>query len=176
MAAMQKPWIKIRNDLSDDYRIIQTAHLLGASIATTIGAYVMLWLLADKHTTDGRIGVAPEALDRLLGVSGFAQAASQVGWLELQKSSVTITHFEEHNGESHKSRLLKSERQFRWKNKDAVVDHGPSPKRLSEGEGEGDKTPLKPPQGGASLNGRSRKRQRPLTPDEAVAASKGELT
>jgi hypothetical protein len=104
-------WIKVNKGLWDHPKIVRTASALNADIARTLGAYIRLWSIADEHTTDGRLeGYTSAAVDGAVGVTGFAQAAADAGWLEIEAQAVVVPRFHEHNGQSAKRRAQETER------------------------------------------------------------------
>lgn len=129
-------WIQVRNDLPDDTRILRVAHVLKCESERVLGCFVKLWILADKHTLNGKLGIPAEVVDQHVNCPGFAAAAVSIDWLATGADGMTIPRFSEKNGESHKARLLKAQRQGRWR-KGRGVDGPPSTdaptSRLREG-------------------------------------------
>jgi hypothetical protein len=77
----------------------------------TVGKLMRLFRWFDQQTVDGNArGVTPALLDRLIGVSGFAQAVAHVGWLVVTDAGLTLHNFDRHNGETAKSRALTAKR------------------------------------------------------------------
>lgn len=80
----------------------------------TVGKLFKLWRWFDQHTKDGNApSVTLALLDRFTGVSGFAQAVLQAGWLEVYedgKPGVRLPNFDRHNGETAKKRGLGQKR------------------------------------------------------------------
>jgi hypothetical protein len=124
---MAGDWIKMRNDLYDDPRVIRISSLTCpehvrelAHRYSIVGRLYALWVMADKHTTDGILpGLMPKNLDETLEMPGFSSALVEVGWLEILTEGLTqglaIPRFWEHNGDSSKARMLKNQRQSRWR-------------------------------------------------------------
>lgn len=104
-------WIKMRGNLWDDPRVSAICDVADSTEAAVIGALYWLWASADQHTEDGELpGLSLRQIDRKTGLSGFAEAMVQVGWLETTDSGVRIVRFEEHNGSSAKRRGLDAQR------------------------------------------------------------------
>lgn len=138
-------WIQVRDDLPDDTRIILMAHRLKCDTERVMGCFIKLWILADKHTLDGRLGLPEAAIDEHLHMPGFVAAASakNIDWIGIDSDGMCfIPRFHEKNGESHKARLLKAQRQGRWRSGTSTtpVDGVPStqapPARLPQQEQE----------------------------------------
>lgn len=71
----------------------------------TVGKLLKVWRWFDQHTDGGnapRVTVA--LLDRVIGVTGFAEAMANVGWLIVTEDGLTLPNFDRHNGETAKSR------------------------------------------------------------------------
>ena len=70
-----------------------------------VGKLIRVWVWFDKHTEDGNAkGVTYSLLDRIAGVTGFAEAMSFVGWIEQDGHNLTMPNFDVHNGKSAKKR------------------------------------------------------------------------
>jgi len=77
----------------------------------TVGKLLKLWRWFDQHTTDGNAsGVTTSLLDRLIGVTGFAKAVSDAGWLVIHDEGLTLPNFGRHNGKTAKDRVLTAQR------------------------------------------------------------------
>ena len=77
----------------------------------TVGKLLKLWRWFDQHTTDGNAsGVTASLLDRLIGVTGFAKAVSDAGWLVIHDEGLTLPNFGRHNGKTAKDRVLTAQR------------------------------------------------------------------
>lgn len=106
-------WIKMRTNLWDDPRVSRICDRTGCTEAGVIGALYWLWCAADEHTKDGRLdGLSPAALDRKVGMPGFATALIEVGWLEETPRGVGVSRFHEHNGEPTKMRAEDARRKY----------------------------------------------------------------
>ena len=108
---MAGDWIKMRVDLATSPKVVRIASALRADRLRVIGGLHAVWCLFDVHSTDGRLdGYTLEALDELIGFSGFGAAMVAVGWLEDDGASLCTPRFEEHNGQSAKRRAMETER------------------------------------------------------------------
>lgn len=76
-----------------------------------VGRLHAVWCLFDVHSIDGRLdGYTLEALDELIGSTGFGAAMVSVGWLEECSDHLCVPRFDEHNGQSAKRRAMDTER------------------------------------------------------------------
>jgi hypothetical protein len=141
-------WIKIRNDLDEDPHVLRLQDLLGSpDIDLVVGKLRRLWKYADRHTTDGRIPFANEArIDQIVNLPGFAAALRSVGWLEFQDGWAIIPRFEEHNGQSAKSRAQNTRRQNRCRADSATKARQQRDQRRGEKRREEKKQGVSPPE------------------------------
>ena len=115
---MAGDWIKMRIDLHDDPAVWAMADALDISTDEVVGRLLRVWGWADRHTTDGHACVTLSSLDRHAGVTGFAHAMRDAGWLTLDDDNmVTFPNFERHNGTTAKKRAQASSRQIRARQK-----------------------------------------------------------
>lgn len=121
---MAGDWIKMRTDLKEDPAVYKIAEILKIDELQAIGALFCFWAWADKHCVDGHVdGATSRLVDRVSLVTGFTDALVSVGWLSLDATGIQIPKFERHNGDSAKTRMLKTERQAKWRQKnDGDVD------------------------------------------------------
>jgi len=108
---MAGDWIKMRVDLATSPKVVRMASALCADRLRVIGGLHAVWCLFDVHSTDGQLdGYTLEALDEMIGFSGFGAAMSLVGWLEDGGDFLCTPRFDEHNGQSAKRRATETER------------------------------------------------------------------
>lgn len=109
---MAGDWIKMRMDLQDDPAVLHMARTLGCDAFAVIGRLHRLWCWADRHV-DAK-GVAQwvdfDFVDAECRQPGFAEAMSQVGWLERDGNALMFPNFCTHNGESAKKRSTDARR------------------------------------------------------------------
>lgn len=78
---------------------------------TTVGKLLKVWRWFDAHSVDGNAhGVTLSLLDRLIGVTGLAQAMTDAGWLVVTDDGLNLPNFENHNGKTAKDRALTAKR------------------------------------------------------------------
>lgn len=108
---MAGDWIKMRQSLLADPRVIRIMSALDADRYRVIGGLFAVWCLADQQTTDGRLpGYTPAILDELLQFAGLSRAMESVGWLDISDEGVQITGFDQHNSKSAKRRCQENVR------------------------------------------------------------------
>ena len=124
---MAGEWIKMRTNLWDDPRVSQLCDETGASEATVVGGLYWLWASADEHTEDGMMpGLSLGAIDRKTGVKGLGASLVSIGWIAIVDGGIAINRFDEHNGESAKSRAQTAKRVAKHK-ANAKVTEGALP-------------------------------------------------
>lgn len=113
---MAGDWIKMRANLWDDPRVSRLCEMVAAKEATIVGGLYWLWASADQHSTDGLMhGLSPATVDRKAGIKGFGKALVTIGWLTEEPDGLRIARFDEHNGESAKTRAEGSKRKASWR-------------------------------------------------------------
>jgi hypothetical protein len=123
---MAGDWLKIESCTPDKPEVIGIADLLGIAPAYAFGCLFLVWRWFDQHTTSGNASyVTKVTIDRLSGNAGFADAMVKVGWLAINEDgSVTLPHFDTHNGETAKQRGLTAKRVAKSKAKSNANGNG----------------------------------------------------
>jgi hypothetical protein len=104
---MAGDWIKLQKDTPDKPEVLAIAARLGIDQDAVVGKLVRIWSWFDTHTTDGNaLSVTFSFIDRLTGVTGFAEQVALVGWLEQKGHELTLPNFDFHNGETAKKRAM----------------------------------------------------------------------
>jgi hypothetical protein len=104
---MAGDWIKLQKDTPDKPEILAMSSRLGIDSDAVVGKLVRIWSWFDTHTTSGNAScVTYSFLDRLAGVTGFAEQMALVGWLEQIGHDLKLSNFGYHNGETAKTRAL----------------------------------------------------------------------
>ena len=134
---MAGDWIKFQIDTPDKPEVLAIASRLGIDPDAVVGKLIRVWSWFDKHTVDGNAhNVTFSFLDRLTGVTGFAEQMQFVGWLEQDGSILKMIHFDYHNGKSAKSRALGNVRQKNYRNNNAksnaIIVTEPLPEKRRE--------------------------------------------
>lgn len=108
---MAGDWIKMRADLAEDPAVICIGAKLGLDEFSVVGRLQCLWSWADGQSRDGHArGVTPAWVDRKVQRDGFAQAMCDVAWLIVDEHGITFPNFDNHNGETAKTRALGTKR------------------------------------------------------------------
>lgn len=104
----------------------------------TVGKLLKVWRWFDQHTDGGNAcGVTLALLDRVIGVTGFAQAMANVGWLVVTDTGLALPNFDRHNGETAKTRAQTAKRVAKSKSNakgNAQVTQAPLPSALPREE------------------------------------------
>ena len=108
---MAGDWVKFEHTTPDKPEVWQIAELLGIDGDAVVGKLLRIWVWADQQTTDGNArSVTFALLDRISGVTGFAEAMTAVGWLVKEGGEVRFINFDRHNGRTAKTRALSAKR------------------------------------------------------------------
>jgi hypothetical protein len=123
---MAGDWLKIEACTPDKPEVIGIADMLGIPPAHAFGCLFLVWRWFDQHTTSGNASfVTKVTVDRLSGNAGFADSMEKVGWLHIDDDgSVTLPHFDTHNGETAKQRGLTAKRVAKSKAKSNAEGNG----------------------------------------------------
>jgi hypothetical protein len=102
---MAGDWIPMRCDLTDDPAVIGVSEDLGMSLEHVVGCLHKLWSWASCQTLDGNApSVTFAFLNRYIGVTGFAEALCEHGWLSHNRDGLAIPKFDRYMSESAKKR------------------------------------------------------------------------
>ena len=109
--AMAFAWIKIEDTTPDKPEVWAMAERLGIDADAVVGKLVRIWIWADQQTVNGNArSVTKALLDRCAGVTGFADAMMEAGWLVAADGGVSFVNFDRHNGETAKKRAQTARR------------------------------------------------------------------
>jgi hypothetical protein len=123
-------WIKMRSNIDHDWRVVRMAELLGLPELHIVGCLWKVWSWADQNTVDGNaICVTDVTLERYTGVTGFAYAMRQVGWLKGENGALCLPNFLEHNGQTAKKRAQTQVRVAKHRNASSVTKALPEKRR-----------------------------------------------
>ena len=104
-------WIKIEDTTPDKPEVWAMADRLGIDADAVVGKLVRIWIWADQQTVNGNArSVTKALLDRCAGVTGFADAMMEAGWLVAVDGGVSFVNFDRHNGETAKKRAQTARR------------------------------------------------------------------
>ena len=108
---MAGDWIKVEHVTPDKPEVWAMAERLGIDADAVVGKLVRIWIWADQQTHDGNArSVTKALLNRVSGVTGFAEAMINVGWLKAEEAGLVFTNFDRHNGHTAKKRSLSAKR------------------------------------------------------------------
>jgi hypothetical protein len=116
---MAGDWIKVQKDTPDKPEVLAIASRMNLDPDAVVGKLVRIWSWFDTHTIDGNaLSVTYALLDRLAGVTGFAEQMAFVGWLNQDGHVLSLPNFDYHNGETAKKRALGKNRQEKHRSND----------------------------------------------------------
>lgn len=132
---MAGDWIKFETSTLTKPEVLKMARITGLDRHAVVGRLLVFWTWCDANAVDGVVDACVDAtVDALVDAPGFALALQQVGWLKIDNDAerLTVPKFDRHNGKSAKNRILKTERQAKWRASktenpvDVSVDAAPS--------------------------------------------------
>jgi hypothetical protein len=116
---MAGDWIKLQKDTPDKPEVLAIAARMNLDQDAVVGKLVRIWAWFDTHTVDGNaLSVTYALLDRLAGVTGFAEQMAFVGWLNQEGHVLSLPNFDYHNGVTAKKRALGKNRQDKHRSND----------------------------------------------------------
>ena len=108
---MAGDWIKVQTCTPDKPEVHLIAEHLAIDPDAVTGKLIRIWCWADQQTADGNAdSVTKSLLDRVSGVTGFANALISVGWLMQTDTGFCFPNFDRHNGNSAKTRAASAKR------------------------------------------------------------------
>ena len=100
-------WIKIDVDTPQKPAIVRMAHDCGCSRGDAFLAFFRLYSWLDEQTADGSLFADPEEVDAVARLKGAAASLASSGWLSFSADGrLTVTNWQEHNGQSAKRRAM----------------------------------------------------------------------
>ncbi len=159
---MAGDWIKMECSTPDKPEVLAITGRMGWDDPDlTVGKLFRVWRWFDQHTAEGNADSVTLALvDRISGVTGFAQAMQSVGWLEADEHGVRLPNFGRHCGKTAKTRAQTARR---------VSSHKENAKGNGGGNGGGNAasvTKSVPP----ALPREEKRRYKECPPQEAASA------
>lgn len=108
---MAGDWIKFELATPDKPEVWAIAASLSIDPDAVVGKLMRVWGWFDQQTENGNApSVSKMLLDRLVGVTGFCKAVIDAGWMLDDGSTLTLPHFDRHNGKTAKNRALTAKR------------------------------------------------------------------
>lgn len=123
---MAGEWLKFEANTPEKQEVFEITVAMGWSDPDlTVGKLLKIWRWFDQQTIDGNAPrVTFALLDHVSGVSGFAQAMCNVGWLMQKEGGICLPNFERHNGKTAKDRCLTAKRVAKHKSNDKTNAEG----------------------------------------------------
>ncbi|RFP32435.1 hypothetical protein [Duganella sp. BJB476] len=109
---MAGDWLKFEANTPEKREVFGIAVALGwPDPDLVVGKLLKIWRWFDQQTVDGNAqSVTLALLDNVCGVSGFAKAMCDVGWLVQNDGGVSLPNFGWHNGKTAKARCQTAKR------------------------------------------------------------------
>lgn len=108
---MAGDWIKFELTTMDKPEVCQIADLADIDPDAVVGKLMRVWGWFDQQTENGNApSVSKKLLDRMVGVTGFCEHMKSVGWMVEAEGTISLPHFERHNGKTAKNRILTAKR------------------------------------------------------------------
>lgn len=115
---MAGDWIKFEIATPDKPEVWQIAESLQIDPDAVVGKLLRMWSWFDQQTENSNApSVSKMLLDRLVGVSGFCNSVISVGWMTDDGTTLSLPHFDRHNGKTAKNRALTAKRVAQHKTK-----------------------------------------------------------
>lgn len=129
---MAGDWIKFELATPDKPEVWAIAAALNIDPDAVVGKLLRVWGWFDQQTENGNApSVSKMLLDRLVGVTGFCNAVINADWMIDDGETLSLPHFDRHNGKTAKNRATTAKRVASFKNKSVK----------SNGEGNAQVTP-----------------------------------
>ena len=108
---MAGDWIKFESATPDKPEVWAIAAALGIDPDAVVGKLLRVWGWFDQQTEEGNApSVSKMLLDRLVGVSGFCKAVIDANWMHDDGATLSLPHFDRHNGKTAKNRAVTAKR------------------------------------------------------------------
>ena len=100
-------WIKIGVDTPGKPAIVRLANDCGVSRGDAFLAFFRLYSWLDEQTADGTLYADHAEVDAVARLDGLAASLERSGWLTFYPDGrMTVTNWQEHNGQSAKRRAM----------------------------------------------------------------------
>ena len=107
---MAADWIKLREDLKDDFAVARMARDLGIDRWSVVGRLSDIWAWVGRQTADGQgLPLDSAMIDERVACAGFAKAMQSVNWLLGEEGAFIFPKWDRHNSNSAKARALETE-------------------------------------------------------------------
>lgn len=118
---MAGDWIKFEKSTLMKPEVLRVASILNIHRYQAVGACLAFWSWCDDQLRECHArSVTEKMIDDVVGVTGFAAALLETGWLLSRNGSIEVPNFDRHLSDSAKNRSLSSNRQRRRRNDDVA--------------------------------------------------------
>ena len=108
---MAGDWIKVESVTPDKPEVDMMANELDIDHDSVVGKLIRLWIWADQQSISGNgLSVTKKMIDRITFHNGFSAALEKVGWLKGVEGAFSLPNFEQHNGQTAKTRAATNRR------------------------------------------------------------------
>jgi len=108
---MAGDWIKVESVTPDKPEVDMMANELDIDHDSVVGKLIRLWIWADQQSISGNgLSVTKKMIDRITFHNGFSVALEKVGWLKGVDGAFSLPNFEQHNGQTAKTRAATNRR------------------------------------------------------------------
>jgi hypothetical protein len=115
---MAGDWIKFELSTPDKPEVWAIAAALNIDPDAVVGKLLRVWGWFDQQTENGNApSVSKMLLDRLVGVTGFCKAVIDADWMHDDGVTLSLPHFDRHNGKTAKNRATTAKRVASFKNR-----------------------------------------------------------
>lgn len=115
---MAYDWLKVEIVTPDKPEIFEIAAQVDLDPEIVFTRIFRVWVWFDQHTENGNAPVTLlKRIDSLAGVTGFAEAMKNAGWLEIIGDQIELPNFDRHCGNSAKKRALTNRRVAAYREK-----------------------------------------------------------
>jgi hypothetical protein len=115
---MAGDWIKFELATPDKPEVWAIAAALNIDPDAVVGKLLRVWGWFDQQTENGNApSVSKMLLDRLVGVTGFCKAVIDADWMHDDGVTLSLPHFDRHNGKTAKNRATTAKRVASFKNR-----------------------------------------------------------
>lgn len=108
---MAGDWIKVECVTPDKPEVDMMASQLNIDHDCVVGKLIRLWIWADQQSVSGNgMSVTEKMIDRITFQPGFGSALRLVKWLDGDDGALSLPNFEQHNGQTAKTRAATNRR------------------------------------------------------------------
>jgi hypothetical protein len=114
-------WIKFEKATLTKPEILVIADRLSIHRLHAVGLCLTFWSWCDEQLTSRHASSVTESMiDSVIGVTGFASALLEIGWLRVRNGSLEVPNLDRHISESAKNRALSGKRKQKSRHGDVT--------------------------------------------------------